>query len=87
MSDLSDRVRQRIRDYEAGVGSKVIIIAAEDAIMRFIDEESDREEQDACKWNKGLHSYETCWSDVLIKDYKRYAMKFCPHCGRKIKVI
>ena len=39
-----------------------------------------------CIWSKGLHSFETCWSDVSIADYKKYAMQYCPKCGRKIVI-
>ena len=42
-----------------------------------------------CKWYKGINSVETCWGDIDIKTFnkfKRQGAKFCPYCGRKIKV-
>ena len=88
MSDLIDRIKKRIIDEP----EKYFIYSIDDltrvhTVLRIIDEESAKEEQNVCEWSKGLHSYITCWSDVAIKDYKKYAMRFCPHCGRKIRVI
>ena len=48
-----------------------------------------REPQE-CKWYKGINSVETCWGDIDIKTFnkfKRQGAKFCPYCGRKIKVV
>ena len=46
-------------------------------------------EPQGCKWYKGINSVETCWGDIDIKTFnkfKRQGAKFCPYCGRKIKV-
>ena len=39
-----------------------------------------------CAWVKGIHTMETCVSDVPNK-FMKYGLKYCPWCGRKIKVI
>lgn len=83
MSDLIERIRRRIqsKNYHPVCAD----CCSKHELMEIIDEESAKEEQEFCKWSKGLHSIETCWGDVSIKDYKQYAMVYCPHCGRKIR--
>ena len=45
------------------------------------------EKPEVCRWAKGLYSFETCGSDVSVKDYKKYAMAFCPKCGKRIEIV
>ena len=60
----------------------------------YIEDEKERyieltKKPQECKWTKGINSVETCWGDIDIKTFnkfKRQGAKFCPYCGRKIKV-
>ena len=92
MSNVIDRIKQSVKEHSYhivhGINNHDEGMTVQ-GFYQVIDEESAKDPQE-CKWYKGINSVETCWGDIDIKTFnkfKRQGAKFCPYCGRKIKVV
>ena len=97
MSDVIERIKKRIEARKWKITDDAFIPELigmqyannmNDWCLEIIDEESAKEPQE-CNWTKGIHSVETCWGDIDVKtfnQFKRQGAKFCPYCGRKIRI-
>lgn len=84
MSDLIDRIKKRIqsKDYHPVCAD----CCSKHEIMEILDEESAKEVQ-KCEWTYDCYYRGHTSCHVLTPYGKDLEFKYCPYCGRKIKVI